>query len=130
MDRFESIVGRSLTAVLLVLLQGCRGKTESGPVVEAKKVVSEYLKAPSTARWVSASIADQAPPQYIVHVVVDAQNSFGAMIRNSYCVYVRLGEGGKLDTSDPNECSTPPTPDELYVMKVGLKALGGVEWGK
>lgn len=53
------------------------------------------LKAPSTAELVSKKIIDRKPPWYIVHVVLDAQNSFGAQIRDSFLCCIKLLPNGK-----------------------------------
>jgi len=55
----------------------------------AKQLVRENLKSPSTAQFVNTEVIyhkeDQNFEYYIVKVQVDAQNSFGAMIRDQYC---------------------------------------------
>lgn len=62
-------------------------------VAAAKTLVEKHLKAPSTAEWVSARVLSAIPPRYMVHVVVDAQNTFGAQIRSSFLVAVMLTGG-------------------------------------
>ena len=62
-------------------------------VVCAKAKVTEMLKAPTTAKFPRAhtrelaqyvGLAEDKYPQYVVNSYVDAQNSFGAMIRSNY----------------------------------------------
>lgn len=72
--------------------------------IEAEGFVKEVLKAPSTAKFPGAF--DQKPivtyrvdkannvVEYEVSSYVDAQNSFGAMIRNNYHVYLAKNNNG------------------------------------
>jgi len=85
----------------------------------AKTLVYKNLKAPATARWASATVVARKPPRFVVHVLVDAQNSFGALIRSSYLVAVTL-EGGEqfsfMPMSALQECSDPPSEAEVQAM--------------
>ncbi|MCL4552529.1 MAG: hypothetical protein M1305_03095 [Candidatus Marsarchaeota archaeon] len=86
----------------------------------AKDLVSENLKAPATAKWQEETVVEKSGDKYLVFVVVDAQNSFGAMMRTRYLVYLRLLDNDqyKYIPSTPFiECSDPPTEDEISVMK-------------
>jgi hypothetical protein len=58
----------------------------------AKRAVLAQLKAPSTAKFESCDSTPVNPQTVLVSVTVDAQNSFGAMLRNRYLV--RVTEGG------------------------------------
>jgi endonuclease YncB( thermonuclease family) len=45
----------------------------------ARTLVQERLLAPGTARWVAEKILERDKyGRYLVHVVVDSQNAFGA----------------------------------------------------
>jgi len=78
----------------LVGVPWCIGTlTEGGPdwsEAAAKEAVKRRLKAPSTAKFVR--VADYGRGRY--YMEVDAQNSFGTMLRGHYCVALR--------GSDPN----------------------------
>lgn len=50
----------------------------------AEDIVGRQLRAPSTASWVGTKVVAEQYPHYVVHVVVDSQNGFGAMIRDSF----------------------------------------------
>jgi hypothetical protein len=80
-------------------------KTPSAPTdfdayIYSKKFVERQLKAPSTAKFcdydeASVSTADGS---FVVTGWVDAQNSFGAMIRNGYvCKLHKAGDTWHLD---------------------------------
>jgi len=62
----------------------------------AREVVLGYLKAPSTAEfqpYAEGIVAQRGANQYTVNLWVDAQNSFGAMIRTYFMVDVELQDG-------------------------------------
>lgn len=69
----------------------------------AKKAVSDKLKSPSTAKFqdyndIESGVTEDG--QYITRFYVDAQNSFGAMIREKYEVIVVLNKKtGSYDIS-------------------------------
>ena len=64
----------------------------------AEKAIKQKLKSPSTAEFssfrdsVAAKLKDGGPNEYVVQGHVDAQNGFGAMIRNQYHVVVEFQE--------------------------------------
>lgn len=111
------------TIILLTLLTffvfGCALSPEERAVSAAKTLIAEYLKAPSTAKYQSTKIIEQNGQYYLIHVIVDAQNSFGAMIRGNYLVCIELTEGNRFKFN-PNfavqECSNPP--DEMIISVV------------
>lgn len=66
----------------------------------AKNEVERYLKAPSTAKFQPYSAYLVAPIDdntYTVRGYVDAQNTFGAMIRSNFIVKIR-GSGSRWYT--------------------------------
>ena len=86
----------------------------------AKTLVYKNLKAPATARWASTTVVARKSPRFVVHVLVDAQNDFGALIRSSYLVAVALEEGVQFSFSPMfgmQECSDPPSEAEIQAMK-------------
>jgi len=110
--------------LLIFYVSGCALRSEERAIVSARTLVAEYLKAPSTAQYQSTKIIDQSGQYYLVYVIVDAQNSFGAMIRGNYLVCIELTEGNRF-RFNPNfavqECSSPP--DEMIISMV--KRLNG-----
>ncbi len=65
--------------------------TKGGAYVAAKKFIKQRLKAPSTAKFESVTkckITDVGNNIFYVHIKVDAQNSYGAMIRKTFSVEV------------------------------------------
>lgn len=63
------------------------GGTDLGAITACEKHVAARLKAPSTAKysgWMGSSTLANADGSTTVSAYVDAQNAFGAMIRNQY----------------------------------------------
>ncbi len=61
-----------------------------------QQVVSESLKAPSTAGFVDFRILDQNGPYFQTYIGVDAQNAFGAYIRSYFVCVFKLEDGGRF----------------------------------
>lgn len=76
--------------------------SEAAAWTACERFVSEQLKAPSTAKFsgFDTEISDRGDGRYIVQGYVDAENSFGAMIRNDYVCDVRHQEGITYDLLD------------------------------
>jgi hypothetical protein len=85
----------------------------------ARSLVYENLKAPSTASFESVAIVARQPPKYIAHVVVDAENSFGAKLRSSYLVAIELaGDGYKhRPAASLQEINGSPSEAEVIAMR-------------
>lgn len=69
---------------------GARGKSAADAM--AKHFVTQRLKAPSTAkfpRYDETSVLITGACEYTIQSYVDAQNGFGAMIRNQYSAEIR-----------------------------------------
>ena len=86
------------------------------------EILKARLKAPSTATIVSRKIAGQDGTRHIWHYIVDAQNSFGAMLRGSYLVAVRVSDTKYGDyyhhpSAAVMECSNPPSQSEIANIK-------------
>ena len=84
-------------------------------------MMERTLKAPSSAKYKKNEVIESKHPYYLVHVVVDAQNGFGAMIRDSFCVSVQLIPYSKEfkynKVHSVQKCSIDPTITEIDVMK-------------
>lgn len=69
---------------------------------EIKEEVLSQLKAPSTAKFPTVNelkdFREYKPGEYIVHGYVDAENSYGAMIRTDFVAYIIL-ETGEINIS-------------------------------
>ena len=68
---------------------------EQAAISHAKSVVRSQLKAPSTAKfeWQPLAEHSRSTGQWRISGHVDAQNSFGVMIRNNYVVEVKKVNG-------------------------------------
>lgn len=56
----------------------------SGSIAACQDAVRKQLRSPSTAKFSEDRVVEEAGATHYVHGVVDAQNGFGAMLRNRY----------------------------------------------
>jgi hypothetical protein len=88
----------------------------SPDVRAAKALVDAKLKSPSQAKYISIDTVSSSEDWRVVHVIVDAPNGFGAMMRESYCVTFQHEAGGKwryyADTA-VLPCDRSPQPEEI-----------------
>lgn len=84
-------------------------------------LVEERLKAPATAQFHLPKIIEKELDQYLVHVIVDAQNTYGALIRSSYCVTLRIPLESDQYFYYKNtavvECPNPPKESDIDHLK-------------
>ncbi len=106
------VVGLALTAGILCWASG----TEERWV---KAVLEDTLDAPSSARYVSFDTVAREGQWRMVHVVLDTQNSFGAMLRKSVCVTYRVDNGHYrwLRDEGVQECGKSPSAEEIALIK-------------
>lgn len=86
-----------LVALLLIFMAACSEGEEKEPgkvdaFVMSQTFVKTLLKSPSTAKFpliTSAEIIPYGNGRFKITSYVDAQNSFGAMIRNNYTCTVK-----------------------------------------
>ncbi len=95
-----------LFIVLVFAVKSCLFGGESKPdapsppdnvlvYVHSQNIIEEYLRAPSTAKFplsTEAQIEKYSDYKYKVTAYVDAQNTFGAMIRNNYSVIITYND--------------------------------------
>ena len=56
----------------------------------AKTLISQQLKAPSSAKWHDCKVIDKdSYGKYLVYIKVEATNSFGGYVTNEYLVVVK-----------------------------------------
>lgn len=79
-------LGGLLLATACLVLAGCSGGVcnRSGAEKAARNAVLAQLKAPSTATFSDVSTLETGPHEYTVIGFVDAENSFGAKLRNRF----------------------------------------------
>lgn len=102
-------IGAALFAVVVwAVLSGASeddGGGESGAEVVCEDFVKDRLKSPSSAEFSDAVTTESASDgSWTVRGIVDSENGFGAMLRNSYTCTVRFAGGDRwtldsLDTS-------------------------------
>ncbi len=81
------IIGIIAVVFIINLFGG--NSTENIAIGCAKTVISEQLKAPSSAIWHDCKIIDKdSHGRYLVYVNVEATNSFGGYVTNEYLVVV------------------------------------------
>lgn len=96
------IAACGLLIIVIVAAVGSGSDVRVQPEFEARSecrmAVVNSLKAPSTAKFVSIQAKQTAPGRWTVGGQVDAQNSFGAMIRSYYiCEAVQVGTGWRVE---------------------------------
>jgi hypothetical protein len=86
--------------IILYLSQGSTKKETSSPSEDAwyacREFITQSLKAPKTAefeRYASGKVSIVNADEYRAYIDVDAQNSFGAMIRSNFVCQVRKEPG-------------------------------------
>lgn len=89
---------------------------------DTKEIVDRFLVAPATAQYRSVKIVERAPGGYVLaEVTVDAQNKFGALIRNHYHVAFHYDPTGMKMLWQPEyaiqSLGNPATPTLLDVFK-------------
>ena len=85
--RFRLILIAPLTLFLVILTAGCTSQTEVARQQASEKcqaLISGRLKAPSTAKFSGITFEALDANTFNVLGSVDAQNSFGAMIRADF----------------------------------------------
>jgi hypothetical protein len=72
--------------------------------IECKHAISSRLKAPNSAKWPSESAdwvtEDLGGRKYRVRSYLDAQNTFGAMLRQTYSCTVEYDDQGRYRIND------------------------------
>lgn len=111
-DVMLAMVGAALISIAAVGLY--RGHSSSGPHSDRERACAEWrssisyiLKSPATAQFEACDEAQVVPEnmkdtgltgRWLVLGHVDAQNSFGALLRDDYFAIVGPGEGGRWTT--------------------------------
>lgn len=76
------------------------GSNQSAITATAKSAVRSQLKAPSSAKFSNTSVTESGTNTWIVTGFVEAKNSFGVSLRNTYTVTVtRTSDGNYRATS-------------------------------
>lgn len=93
---------KTTICLLSVLLLACGphkiDKTDA--ITTAQQFVKEQLKAPTTASFSEDAWHDNGDSTYVVSGKVDAQNSYGAKIRQDYIVKMQYlgGDYSKIES--------------------------------
>jgi hypothetical protein len=95
-----SSVGALVAAIIIICAVAVIGlftrggdDNATGATAAAKMAVKSDLKAPSSAKFSSTSATENDDGSWTVRGYVDAQNSFGTMVRNSFIVDLKLTAG-------------------------------------
>jgi hypothetical protein len=85
----------------------------------AKTILADTLTSPSTAHYVSFESIDRKKAWRFERVVVDSQNQFGAVVRNSLCLVWHIeGDQIRWNKSDGVQPECPSLPDREYVHAI------------
>jgi hypothetical protein len=104
-------LGVVLFFVLISSLMPGKGSDPAGPsasspsdrssmaVVQCQNYVRDRLRSPSTADfpWLDHSVTPEGSETYLVRSYVDAQNGFGATVRNNYTCKIQYSGGDEAD---------------------------------
>ena len=95
----------------------------------AAQILSKRLKAPTQAKFSDRKLVEQKDNFALVSVVVDAPNSFGAMLRSTQCYIVKFEPPRGANFSWNQEfgvwdCSTGIDEQDLLVRKVAAQWPG------
>lgn len=83
------------------VLRGISGPSDSEAVVVAQQEISSMLRSPSTASFSWSPVVERFGKRgYAVHSYVDAQNAFGAKLRQGWSVRMRHDESGEWEILD------------------------------
>ena len=88
--------------IISLFISGCSSDPKIDAWNCAQDAVKYRLKSPSTAKFPAYSasyVSDLGNNRYRISAHVDAQNSFGATIRQSFTVTLTLTESGYTDAS-------------------------------
>jgi len=103
------IIGVALFAGFFFLVGSCDSR--GGRAIRA---VKEVLKAPASADFQGTTVFWEEGDRSLVHVMVDASNSFNAKIRATYCVCLRK-ENGMQVPKFVRECQVDPdNKNDIY----------------
>ncbi len=97
---------------------GYKGSNKTAET-HAVDFLKKQLKAPATADVQNVTTIDGKNAHYVVHIVVDSENSFGAKIRGSYLVLVEVTSDTTYNTlpTSVQEVSRTPTKEEIEIFK-------------
>lgn len=127
--RISGVVILTFLAAIAVSV-GCKGSgsakssKEDRAIAAAMTIVDGTLKAPSTADYDTFKVVAKQHPHYAVYMVVDAENSFGAKIRNHFIVVVELLKGDRFKYNKSNAVQTLSRPPDRMVIELA-KTLNG-----
>ncbi len=87
----------ALAAIGGGLAYALRGPAEAaaapGSIAACQDAVRKQLRSPATAKFSEDRVVEEVGATHYVHGVVDAQNGFGATVRNKYeCIATAMGE--------------------------------------
>jgi hypothetical protein len=79
---------------------GSKIPDETEAYITAQDYVKQELKAPATAKFSGYSCKEEMDSTYFLNVLVDSENSFGALLRSSWTVKMKwLGGEWEQPTS-------------------------------
>lgn len=87
-------------ALVLSLAPGCGYSPEASALMESRRAVTARLTSPGSAKFDITRVAARSDEErlFVVYVVVDSQNGFGALLRSHALALIKAGE--TFDDSD------------------------------
>jgi hypothetical protein len=87
----------------------------------AAQHVKQVLSNPDAAKIKATKLLAADKLYYMFQVLIDAQNAFGATVRENFCVTVRINSNRTSYTYNEKysiqKCSNPPSEDEIKVLR-------------
>lgn len=110
----------ALICVVVAVVRDPPISAEARAIAASKQVLSEYLQAPSTVKYLSEKVvASNSLGLFVVLFVLDAQNAFGVPLRHTLCVAVHLHENKTFTYNKVRgvaECENPPSQEEVDLL--------------
>lgn len=88
-----------LLAWILIFFCSCSTTNDTFAITAAEDIVKEVLVSPTTAHFSDERVLDRKKNLFLVQLAVDAQNVYGAMIREYYLVVVELSDKGSFGSN-------------------------------
>ena len=126
-----------LALTVAIFLFGCDSVTslfKADPGKQASVIVQQQLNSPSSFKYMSSEVlwkgkSKNGEPAYVVSVVYDAQNSFGAMLRGCMLVSFyetsdnKVGWNPMFGVRDGNEYAACDPSPSATVLKVKIATV-------
>jgi len=112
------------------------GNTSKGQAqVHGRTILERHLKSPSSVKYIRSVVMARTKDHchYIMYFEVDAQNGFGATVRNAFLVLLKTdpkNSGKMAEEVLVTKCSNPPNKEEVQLLASGSLGTWTFTWDK